>query len=91
MNKETLISQIASNLDVSKVEGSRILNCVLDTIISGVKENGKCVLPGIGNLLLVDVKESSGVAMGKPWNKPAHKKLKLKLSSQGKDIGNPSE
>jgi len=87
MNKTELISTLAEKLEVSKAESGRILENVMNTIIEGVKE-GECVLPGIGKLKLVDVAASSGVAMGKAWSKPAHKKVKLSLSVDGKKIGN---
>ena len=87
MNKAELISAVAEKLEVSKAEASRTVETVVGTIIDGTV-NGECVIPGLWKLKLTDVAASSGVAMGKKWSKPAHKKVKLALSTEGKKIGN---
>lgn len=87
MNKKELIDAIAANLGTSKSEAATTLTIITDTII-GAAIAGECVIPGLGKLKITDVKESSGVAMGKAWTKPAHRKLKLSLSAEGKTLGN---
>jgi len=91
MNKVELISVIANKMDISKAEAGRVLNTVMETIIEGV-EAGECVLPGIGKLVLVDVPGRSGVSkvsgVEKAWKTEDHKKVKLRLSKAGKEIGN---
>lgn len=87
MNKKELIDALAANLGTSKTEAASTLAIVTDTIIAGTLA-GECVIPGLGKLKLTNVKESSGVAMGKEWTKPAHKKIKLSLSTEGKTLGN---
>ena len=87
MNKAQLIETLASKLGSTKTEASNTLDAVISTIIEGTLA-GECVIPGLGKLKLTDVKESSGVAMGKKWTKPAHKKVKLALSAEGRTLGN---
>ena len=88
MNKAELISKVAEKAEVSKVEAARLIETVIGTIIDGAVAEGESVVPGLGKLKLVEVAASEGVAMGKKWTKPAHKKLKLNLSTEGKAIGN---
>lgn len=87
MNKAELIAAVAEKLEVSKAQAGATIETVIGTIIEGALA-GEAVIPGLGKLKLTDVKESSGVAMGKPWSKPAHKKIKLYLSTEGKTLGN---
>ena len=87
MNKKELIDALAEKLIVSKVDAAEVLEIVVGTIIEGALK-GEAVIPGLGKLKLTDVKASSGVGMGKAWSKPAHKKLKLVLSKEGKTLGN---
>lgn len=87
MNKAELIAAVAEKLEVSKAQAGATIETVIGTIIEGALA-GEAVIPGLGKLKLTDVKESSGVAMGKPWSKPAHKKIKLSLSTEGKTLGN---
>ena len=87
MNKAELIAAVAEKLEVSKAEAGRTVDTVIGTIIDGTL-TGECVVPGLGKLKLTDVAESSGTAMGKKWSKPAHKKIKLALSTEGKTLGN---
>mgnify|MGYP003611292041 CR=1 FL=1 len=80
MNKAGLIASISEQMDISKIKSAEIINIVVETIKAGARNDGECVIPGLGKLKQVDVPERSGVAMGKPWTKAAHKTLKLKLS-----------
>lgn len=88
MNKAELYSAVAEKLGVSKAEAGRTVDTVVGTILEGVVSTGESVVPGLGKLKLVSVEASSGVAMGKAWSKPAHKKIKLSLSAEGKELGN---
>ena len=87
MNRVELTALVAEKMEVSKAEAGRTLDSVFAAIIEGAV-SGECILPGIGKLKMTDVAASSGVAMGKKWEKPAHKKLKLSLSTEGKKLGN---
>lgn len=86
MTKAELIRSVSKELGVTKSKGEGIVSVVFEGIIAGVKEDGEAVVPGIGKLVLVDTKATSGSMNGKAWSKPAGKALKLKLSKEGKSI-----
>jgi nucleoid DNA-binding protein len=88
MNKAELIAKVAETLGTSKADAGKTVEAVVGAIIEGTVATGECVVPGLGKLKLTDVAASSGVAMGKKWEKPAHKKVKLNLSAEGKTLGN---
>lgn len=88
MNKTELIASVATKLDISKAKAGETLESIFEVITSAVVETGEVTLPKLGKLKMVDVAESKGVAMGKAWTKPAHKKIKLKLSKEGEALGN---
>lgn len=88
MNKAQLIEAIATKLDISKAKAGTTLQDIFEVIATSVVDTGEVTLPILGKLKMVDVAETKGVAMGKPWSKPAHKKLKLKLSKEGEALGN---
>ena len=88
MNKTQLIDAVASQLDITKAKASSTLDTVFGILSSAVVSDGEVVLPNFGKLKMTAVKETKGVAMGKHWSKPAHKKVKLKLSTDGELLGN---
>lgn len=89
MNKAELIAAVAEKLEVSKAEAGRTVETVVGTILEGTVATGEAVVPGLGKLKLTDVAASSGEAPnGTKWSKPAHKKVKLSLSTEGKTLGN---
>lgn len=85
MNKTQLIEAVAEKLSVSKKESGEIISTVIGTIVEATKNDGECVIPGLGKLKQVDVGARSGTSMGKSWSKPAHKTLKLRLSKEAKE------
>lgn len=88
MNKAELISAVATKLEISKAKATETLESIISIITTATVNDKECVLPGLGKLKLVDVKESSGSVNGKAWTKPAHKKIKLSLSKDGEALGN---
>lgn len=88
MNKTELIASVATKLDISKAKAGETLESIFEVITAAVVETGEVTLPKLGKLKMADVAESKGVAMGKAWTKPAHKKIKLKLSKEGEALGN---
>ena len=85
MNKAQVAEAVATKLEVSKAEAQRIIDTVVGTFIEGAKADGEAVVQGLGKLKVVDKAETSGVAMGKPWTKPAHKAFKLSVSKEGSE------
>jgi nucleoid DNA-binding protein len=88
MNKVELIRSIATITNSTHRESAEILQAVTASIVEGIVNDGECVLPGIGKLKVRQIPARSGVAMGVPWHKPAHKKVKLLLSKSGRTLGN---
>jgi len=48
MNKAELIEHLATTHDLTKAEAGRILNTVVDTVVTTVKKGGTVALPGFG-------------------------------------------
>jgi DNA-binding protein HU-beta len=49
MNKTELVEHLASKHDLSKAEAGRILETLLDAIVTTVKKGGAVTLPGFGS------------------------------------------
>lgn len=49
MNKSELISHLATKHEVSKAEAGRIVETLLDAIVSTVKKGGTVSIPGFGS------------------------------------------
>jgi len=48
MNKTELVEVVSSKAEITKAEAGRVVTAVLDAIVSGMKADGKVVLPGFG-------------------------------------------
>lgn len=49
MNKAELIEKLATQHELSKAESKRIIETLLDTIVTTVKKGGSVVIPGFGS------------------------------------------
>ena len=49
MNKTELIEVVSSKAEITKVEAQKVTNAVLDSIVDGLKKDGKVILPGFGS------------------------------------------
>ncbi len=49
MNKTDLIQQLADKHQLSKAEAGRVLETLLDTIVTAVKKNDAVTIPGFGS------------------------------------------
>ena len=49
MNKTELIEVVSSKAEISKAESQKVVNVVLDSIVEGMKKDGKIILPGFGS------------------------------------------
>ena len=85
MNKAQVAEAVAIALNSTKAEAQRIVDTVMSVIIEGAKADGEAVVSGLGKLKVVDKEATSGVAMGKKWEKPAHTAFKLIVSKEGKE------
>jgi DNA-binding protein HU-beta len=52
MNKAELIEHLASQHSMSKAEASRVVQTLLDAIVTTVKKGGSVVIPGFGSFKL---------------------------------------
>jgi len=89
MTKAELVEAVAQKLEVSKRESNEIIGTVIDTIVEGALE-GKCVVPGLGKLVLQKTKGRSGISklqgVDKAWKTEDSTTLKLYLGKDGKAI-----
>ena len=86
MNKAQLIEAVASKLGSKKTEAVETLDVVLGTIIEATVEEGECVIPGLGKLVVTETAARKGNTNGVAWSKPAGETIKLRLSSAGKEL-----
>ena len=49
MNKKELIEAVYAKGDITKKEAEFAVNAVLDSIIEGLKKEGKVIIPGFGS------------------------------------------
>lgn len=49
MNKAELIAHLASQHSLSKAESGRIIETLLDTVVTTVRKGGSVVIPGFGS------------------------------------------
>ena len=60
MNKQTLIESVAKELEISKAEGERAINAVLNSISQGLKKDKSVQLIGFGTFLVKTRKARKG-------------------------------
>jgi nucleoid DNA-binding protein len=83
MNKAQLIDAMASHNDIgSKAKANRILDFIKSTIADELVNGNEVALgQDFGTFKPVTRAAKSGVAMGKPYNKPASKSAKFSPSA----------
>lgn len=60
MNKQTLIESVTKELNISKAQGERAINAVLDSITKGLKKDKSVQLIGFGTFLVKTRKARKG-------------------------------
>lgn len=60
MNKQTLIESVTKELNISKAQGERAVNAVLDSITKGLKKDKNVQLIGFGTFLVKTRKARKG-------------------------------
>lgn len=91
MNKMKMISNIASEADVTNKAAEAVIDAYGKFVLGVLSENKdeKITLPGLGTFSVKHVAERSGVAAlagGKEWTKPAHDELKFTISKSVRSI-----
>jgi nucleoid DNA-binding protein len=93
MNRAELIKSIATKMDVSQGEATKVLSIVEETITEGIKQDGSVKFMDI-TLALKGVKAKEGKMGRNPKTgesvqvapKPAHNKLTLKVGKSAKEL-----
>ena len=91
MNKQSLIKAVKVELGVTAKEAEAVIGTVVGAICNGAIEDGKCAIPGLGNLVVKDTKarpSKDGVSpQGVAYTSdavPAGKKFALSVLKEGK-------
>ncbi len=94
MNKASFIEAVATKLGIEEKskaattrEVERILDGIVEVQVQALKTEGKVDFSPYGSLVTVDVEAKSGTAPnGTKWKKAAHKTIKLRLGTKGKEL-----
>lgn len=93
MNKVEMISNIASEADVTNKVVETVIDAYSKFVLGVLNENRdeKITLPGLGAFSVKHVPERSGVVQlgekkGSEWTKPAHDEICFKLSKSVKEL-----
>jgi DNA-binding protein HU-beta len=84
MNKSELLSAIASESGLSKVDAKKALDAFISTVSSALQKDDKIVLVGFGTFSVVDRSARTGInpATQKSIQIPAKKVVKFKAGSE---------
>lgn len=87
MTKHEMISEMSSELGITKKKCGETLNIMLEEIISTMENGGKFVQPGFGTFKPADSKERVGrnPATGQTMLYPEKRKVRFKASELLKD------
>lgn len=87
MTKQELVSEMATELGLSKKKCNETLNAMLEEIVLALEAGNRFVQPGFGSFKTVETKERIGrnPATGKKMLYPKKIRLKFKASEKLKD------
>lgn len=87
MTKQELVSEMATELGLSKKKCNETLNAMLEEIVLALEAGNKFVQPGFGSFKAAEAKERIGrnPATGKKMLYPKKIRLKFKASEKLKD------
>lgn len=90
MNRTELISAMAENAEMSKVDTEKALKAFIDTVTEELKNGGKVQLVGFGSFEVAERSERQGrnPKTGETITIPASKSPKFKAGRSLKDIVN---
>ena len=90
MNRTELISAMAENAEMSKIDAEKALKAFIDTVTDELKNGGKVQLVGFGSFEVVERAERQGrnPKTGETITIPASKSPKFKAGRSLKDILN---
>jgi len=87
MTKGELISQVAGEAQVKKVEAEKTVNALIRVVTDALKKEGRLAMAGFGTFVVTERKAREGrnPQTGKPIKIPATKVVKFKPGKQLKD------
>ena len=90
MNKNELISAMASNANMKKIDAEKALKSFIDTVTEELKNGGRVQLVGFGSFEVTERAERQGrnPATGETITIPASKSPRFKAGRSLKDIVN---
>ena len=90
MNKQDLVSQVASNADISKAKAAEAVDAVISAIKGTLKNGGDVRLVGFGTFSVADRAATTGrnLRTGEPIQIPASKQPKFKAGKELKEVVN---
>ena len=90
MNKTELVAQLAENNMITKIQASRILDSLLNTIESTLERGESITLPGFGSFQVRKVEPRTGVnpSTREPLLIPEHKRVLFKPGAHLKSAVN---
>lgn len=80
MTKQDLIKNVVGQLEISQKDAERYINAVFEGIKTGLIQDGKVGIYKTMTLEVKDTKPSSGVINGVEWNKPAGKRISVRVA-----------
>jgi len=88
LGKTELVSKVAAQAGLTKVQADKALTAVVETIKETLKEGGSVSLVGFGTFMVADRKERDGhnPATGQSIKIPAGKSPKFKAGKGLKDL-----
>jgi len=90
VNKNDLVAAVATSTGISKSEGATVVDSMLNSIASALKDGGEVRLPGFGTFSVAHRKASEGrnPRTGEPIQIPASKLPKFKAGKTLKEALN---
>ena len=90
MNKDELINQVSSDLEISKSDASKALDSILSTITNSLKKGNEVRLVGFGTFLVANRAATTGrnPRTGESIQIPAKKVPKFRAGKALKDTVN---
>jgi DNA-binding protein HU-beta len=76
MNKETFVSFLASEFDISKKEAEKVVNNFTEGVIRAISKGESIALVGFGSFYSIDIKAREGI------NPKTREKMQIKAYKQ---------
>lgn len=85
VGKAVLVARIADKQGISAKKAEEQFDAVIGAVQEALIWGENVAIQGFATIQTIDVPEKSGTFINKPWVKPAHRTLKLKVSPSFKE------